>query len=176
MFYSSSVPCPKLRKEQGFEAASLPSKRPAARNIKQDDILTDEKFEFPSLYTEFAKYYDRLESQYRDYPRESEWLIEILKGHNCKEVIDVSCGTGSHLALLQKEDFNLYGIDASKQMIRLAKKKLAFGKEVSLIARRLSSCSIQKRGVRRVPVHVLESCRTESESGQVLIFRSWSRS
>ncbi len=93
----------------------------------------DEKFEFPKLYTEFAKYYDRLESQYRDYPRESEWLIALLKGHNCKEVIDVSCGTGSHLALLQKEDFNLYGIDASKQMIRLAKRKMAFGKEVSMI-------------------------------------------
>jgi ubiquinone/menaquinone biosynthesis C-methylase UbiE len=95
--------------------------------------LTREKSEFPKLYTEFAKYYDRLESQYRDYRRESEWLIEILKRRDCKEVIDVSCGTGSHVALLQKEDFNLFGIDASGEMIRLAKKKVAFGKEVSLL-------------------------------------------
>src|SRR5579862_6636145 len=92
-----------------------------------------EKFEFPKLYTEFAKYYDRLESQYRDYPRESEWLTGLLKQHKCREVVDTSCGTGSHLALLQKEDFfNLYGIDASTQMIELAKKKLFSEKKVSL--------------------------------------------
>jgi len=92
----------------------------------------NEKIEFPKLYTEFAKYYDRLESQYRNYQQESEWLIGILEKHNCVDVIDVSCGTGSHLALLQKEDLNLYGIDASNQMVQLAKKKLAHGKETSL--------------------------------------------
>jgi SAM-dependent methyltransferase len=93
----------------------------------------NEKIVFPKLYTEFARYYDRLESQYRDYPRESEWLIGLLEKRNCKDVIDVSCGTGSHLTLMQKQDFNLYGIDASIEIVKLSKKKLAFGKEPSLV-------------------------------------------
>ena len=92
------------------------------------------KFEFPRLYTEFAKYYDRLENQYRDYPKESDWISELLCQHNSKEVIDISCGTGSHLSLLvdKSEDLNFIGMDASEQMVALAKSKL--GKTPLLVA------------------------------------------
>lgn len=84
------------------------------------------RLEFPKLYTKFAKYYDRLENQYRDYPKESSWMEGLLKGRGCRDVIDLSCGTGSHLALLQKiPDMNLLGMDASCEMVSLAKKKLA---------------------------------------------------
>jgi SAM-dependent methyltransferase len=85
-----------------------------------------EKFEFPKLYTEFAKYYDRLENQYRDYPRESQWIADLLIERQCRDVIDLSCGTGNHLAILRKimPQVNLIGMDASREMILLAEKKM----------------------------------------------------
>jgi SAM-dependent methyltransferase len=84
------------------------------------------KFEFPKLYTEFAKYYDKLEFQYRDYPEESKWIADLLRNRHCRNVIDLSCGTGSHLSLLKKdaEGLNFVGMDASRQMVSLANAKL----------------------------------------------------
>jgi SAM-dependent methyltransferase len=88
--------------------------------------LAEAKFEFPRLYTAFAKYYDRLEMQYRDYPKESEWIAGLLKDRSATNLIDLSCGTGSHLSLLQNrpEKLELLGMDASREMVFLAKKKL----------------------------------------------------
>lgn len=90
------------------------------------------KFKFPKLYTELAKYYDRLESQYRDYPLEAKWLNEILENRNAKSVIDISCGTGSHLLGLVSEGLRkqFVATDVSREMIGLAGKKLS--SEVSL--------------------------------------------
>lgn len=89
--------------------------------------MADEKFEFPKLYTKFAKYYDRLENQYRDYLKESEWIAGLLEKNGCNEVVDISCGTGSHLAILRNhvDSLNFVGMDASKEMIALARQKLA---------------------------------------------------
>jgi ubiquinone/menaquinone biosynthesis C-methylase UbiE len=64
--------------------------------------------------------------QYRDYPKEAEWIAGLLKEREASKVIDLSCGTGSHLALLQNqlENLELLGMDASKEMVLLARKKL----------------------------------------------------
>jgi ubiquinone/menaquinone biosynthesis C-methylase UbiE len=96
-------------------------------------LAEGEKFEFPKLYTEFAKYYDRLEYQYRDYPKESEWIAALLEERRCKDVLDLSCGTGSHLLLLRERasKLNFAGMDASKQMVGLARKKL--GRQLPLL-------------------------------------------
>ena len=84
------------------------------------------KLEFPKLYTDLAKYYDRLESQYRDYQSETEWLKKIIDQHGIRRIIDISCGTGNHLSGLVSggsiREFT--AADASIQMIKLAKEKL----------------------------------------------------
>ncbi len=83
------------------------------------------KFEFPKLYTEFAKYYDRLENQYRDYSQETRWISKLLDDHSVSSAIDISCGTGSHLAgLVSTTSRTFVGLDASAEMIELAKEKL----------------------------------------------------
>jgi SAM-dependent methyltransferase len=91
--------------------------------------LSKKLFEFPKLYTEFAKYYDRLESQYRDHAKEANWLLQIFEENRCKRIVDMSCGTGSHLAQLMKKEENISdrtytGMDASKEMVFLAVEKL----------------------------------------------------
>ena len=96
--------------------------------------MAEERFEFPRLYTEFAKYYDRLEMQYRDYQKESEWIASLLEDRRAKNLVDLSCGTGSHLSFLQNrpKELELLGMDASKEMVFLAEKKL--GKVPLLLA------------------------------------------
>jgi SAM-dependent methyltransferase len=60
-----------------------------------------------------------------------------LDEHGSRKVIDISCGTGSHLVNLLKRGANeeFIGIDASEEMIRLAREKLIeyMGNFVSLI-------------------------------------------
>jgi ubiquinone/menaquinone biosynthesis C-methylase UbiE len=92
------------------------------------------KFEFPKIYTEFAKYYERLESQYRNYPQEAKWLNSILDERKAETVIDISCGTGSHVLGLVSEGSmrKVVATDASAQMVRIAETKLP--KEKVLLA------------------------------------------
>ena len=86
-------------------------------------IGTDGQLEFPKLYTTFAKYYDRLESQYRDYALEAKWLSEILG--NAKEVIDLSCGTANHVKGISSASTSkeIFAMDSSKEMIEIAESK-----------------------------------------------------
>ncbi len=56
-------------------------------------------------------------------------LKKIIKRINIKEgskILDIGCGTGNLLYLLEKEnkDLSLYGIDISKNMLNIAKTKL----------------------------------------------------
>ncbi|MHB8566134.1 MAG: class I SAM-dependent DNA methyltransferase [Nitrososphaerales archaeon] len=76
----------------------------------------------PKLYTSFAKYYDRLESQYRDYEEDARWILETLQARHASSVIDVSCGTGNHITRLAPM-LNLSAMDASREMIEIASKK-----------------------------------------------------
>lgn len=76
----------------------------------------------PKLYSTFAKYYDRLESQYRDYELEARWLADLLK--DSRSVVDISCGTGNHVTRLSSLcDFDIAAMDASEEMIGVASRK-----------------------------------------------------
>ena len=45
-------------------------------------------------------------------------------------ILDVGCGTGSHLAFYQRYDVNLFGIDTSPAMLSLARERLGDGAEL----------------------------------------------
>jgi ubiquinone/menaquinone biosynthesis C-methylase UbiE len=81
----------------------------------------------PKLYSDFAKYYDRLESQYRDYSKEARWIQNLLKSSRSQQVVDISCGTGRHLQEIVTKGWkggSVLGIDASLEMVSLAKTRL----------------------------------------------------
>ncbi|HKW04053.1 MAG TPA: class I SAM-dependent methyltransferase [Nitrososphaerales archaeon] len=79
----------------------------------------------PKLYTEFAKFYDRLESQYRDYDLEAKWLTSIIEAHESRRVIDISCGTGNHLSALIQNAGNreFIAMDSSVEMVGITRSK-----------------------------------------------------
>jgi ubiquinone/menaquinone biosynthesis C-methylase UbiE len=52
-------------------------------------------------------------------------LIELFKKNEVKTILDIGCGSGNHLLKLAKEEFLVYGIDSSREAIKLAKKRFA---------------------------------------------------
>ncbi len=83
-------------------------------------IITKNKKFFNSI----AKYYD---GSFRGWF--TKVLIKALKNVNIKEnsrILDVGCGTANLLKLLEDMDKNLdlYGIDISEEMLKIANKKL----------------------------------------------------
>ena len=72
----------------------------------------------------FAKYYDRLESQYRDYDEDSRWIRETLELHKAGNVLDASCGTGNHIAKLASDsNIECFAMDLSREMVQIASQK-----------------------------------------------------
>ena len=84
------------------------------------------KFEFPKLYTSLARYYDNLESQYRNYDLEAGWLSKMFKQSHAKSILDISCGTASHVSRLVKSlpNCEFIATDASREMLDAARKKI----------------------------------------------------
>ena len=76
-------------------------------------------------YTRLAQYYDLIYAD-KDYEKESEFLKYIFTKYSKNKVtsiLDVACGTGNH-AKTFKKDYFVIGIDASKDMVDIAKSKV----------------------------------------------------
>jgi len=73
-------------------------------------------------YRNIAGIYDRLfESMNRGLRLAGIRMFRPSKGMN---ILDVGCGTGSHLELYQRYECNLYGIDLSPSMLAVARVRL----------------------------------------------------
>ena len=76
-------------------------------------------------YDDFAKYYDIIYQQ-KDYEKEVEFIKAITQEKNISHdsILDVGCGTGTHLLLLKNEFKILYGVDISEKILDIAEKKI----------------------------------------------------
>lgn len=74
--------------------------------------------------SELAEFYD-LMRQYRDYDTECKFADSIIQKHypNAKNVLDTFCGTGEHAIRMAQRGYIVTGIDASHDMINVAKEK-----------------------------------------------------
>jgi len=73
-------------------------------------------------YDEFYKFYDSVMGDQR---KRAKFLIELIREHNpsTKDILELACGTGAIMKILEK-NYNVSGIDISKKMLSIAKKKL----------------------------------------------------
>ncbi len=73
-------------------------------------------------FKEYAKYYDFFNSE-KDYKSECFYVDSIIKRFNLrtKTILDIGCGTGLHDFELANLDYDVTGIDISKEMIEIAK-------------------------------------------------------
>ena len=77
-------------------------------------------------YGEFAKIYDDLINDDINYDNMVSRIIEICNEHNieCKDYLDVACGTGNVTVRLAKHFKDIYAVDLSEDMLREAFNKL----------------------------------------------------
>lgn len=71
-----------------------------------------------------ARYYD-LTHQHRDYNKESRFVDQLVQKawSGAKKILDVGCGTGEHAIRMAKAGYQVTAIDASPDMLRIARKK-----------------------------------------------------
>lgn len=75
-------------------------------------------------YSSFARYYDSL-TRNVDYAGHAEYLCSILEHlkHKAGLTLDLACGTGSLTLELAKRGVDVYGLDASPEMLSVAQQK-----------------------------------------------------
>lgn len=72
-------------------------------------------------YYKYSDFYD-IFNKYRNYEREMRFLFRMIKDK--KRVLDLGCGTGTHLNILENVGYIVDGLDLSENMVELAKTKV----------------------------------------------------
>jgi SAM-dependent methyltransferase len=73
------------------------------------------------LYTDLAWLYDKIYPRIFDYRELFESIEGFLDTHQCRSILDVACGTGRLMAILEKEGYDVTGLDLSQEMLDIAK-------------------------------------------------------
>lgn len=98
-------------------------------------------------FKKYAAYYEYF-YQDKDYLKESKYLERIFKKYGYKKVekiLDLGCGIGDHSLLLAKKGYNLTGIDLSKKLINVARKKTSREKaKIKFIAKDARNLNLKK--------------------------------
>lgn len=78
-----------------------------------------------STFKDYSKYYDLLYRD-KDYAGEVEYLHGLIQQYapGAKSILNLGCGTGRHDFILAKRGYEITGVDFSKNMLKIAKKKL----------------------------------------------------
>lgn len=79
-------------------------------------------------YKNLATYYD-LFFQQKDYQIEVDFILEAINKYsiNSESILDIGCGTGSHLNLIKDKFTTIFGIDLNDEILNIAKKKVPEG-------------------------------------------------
>ena len=76
--------------------------------------------DFYNDYYKYSDFYD-IFNKYRNYNREMRFVLKVTK--NKKYILDVGCGTGTHISILENLGYKVNGMDKSENMVNLSKDK-----------------------------------------------------
>jgi SAM-dependent methyltransferase len=139
------------------------------------------------LYGELAKHYDQI-YHWKDYRKETHTiksLIQKYKRSSGSTLLDVACGTGKHIQYL-RDEFDCIGVDASQQMLDVARRNVPGGKFVRgnmvdfEMGRKFDVIlclfsSIGHLGTRKEVAMAVANFAHHLEEGGVLIIEPWLR-
>jgi len=101
-----------------------------------------------TCYDNFAQIYDLLMDDV-DYKKWAEYLhhlIERHKGINISTVLDLACGTGNITIPMARLGYNLWGIDASEQMLSIAENKARIhGEKIKFLRQDMRDLHLTKK-------------------------------
>jgi ubiquinone/menaquinone biosynthesis C-methylase UbiE len=69
------------------------------------------------------KDYDTSSGKWRNIPLHVNWLDNLLKKYNVKNILSLGCGTGTYEILLAKKGYSVFGMDYNPHFIKRAKLK-----------------------------------------------------
>lgn len=79
------------------------------------------------LYSDLAEYYFFIENKHRNISNDISLIKQLVPRNSRPALLDLGCGTGEHLDLLNKEGFRCTGIDSSGEMVRVARARNGVG-------------------------------------------------
>jgi SAM-dependent methyltransferase len=77
-------------------------------------------------YAKLSEYYDAIYNNLVDYESQTSYLEKIFRKFHkgqVRSILDVGCGTGNFTFVFAKRDYHVTGIDISRCMIDIAKRK-----------------------------------------------------
>lgn len=95
-------------------------------------------------YSVFAQYYDALTGNV-EYSKRADYIIELLNrlGHAPTLALDLACGTGSLTLELFNRGIDIYGVDASVEMLSAAREKCAdAGADILFLCQKMQSLDL----------------------------------
>lgn len=140
-------------------------------------------------FVKYARYYD-LFYRDKDYKKEADYVDSLIRrysGKRNKTLLDVGCGTAGHAICFVKKGYRVVGIDKSREMISIAKKRFSEEKRAEFSVRDVSSFSSRKKFDIAVSLfHVmsyltsnkgfmesLTNIRSQLKKGGLFIFDFW---
>ena len=88
------------------------------------------KDDLSQVYRDFALVYDEMMREL-DYPAWVEHVLYLYQHHTAfpekapvRSLLDLACGTGSFMALMQEKGWKVTGVDQSSSMLAIADEKL----------------------------------------------------
>lgn len=82
------------------------------------------------MFSETAELYDLIYSRFKDYKKEVQQIVTLLKEihPNARTILDAGCGTGEHARILSHEHgYVVDGIDLEPAFVRIAREKNPYG-------------------------------------------------
>lgn len=101
----------------------------------------------PSYGRRFAKYYDEIYHELVDYEGDVEFLERVFRRFRGKPktILDLGCGTGNHDFPLARRGYEVTGVDQSREMLALARKKtIPVGQPPRFIRARMHSFRLRQ--------------------------------
>ena len=95
-------------------------------------------------YETFADYYDKLTAN-AEYSLRADYILKVLEKHNHPAglTLDLACGTGSLTLELKKRGVDIYGVDASADMLSVALQKASDqGEQILYLRQKMQSLDL----------------------------------
>ncbi|WP_322200247.1 class I SAM-dependent DNA methyltransferase [Acutalibacter intestini] len=95
-------------------------------------------------YSVFSQFYDELTAN-AEYPRRAAYFRQLLQkfGHPFGLTLDLACGTGSLTLELHRLGIDVYGVDASVEMLSIAREKcLEAGADILFLRQRMQDLDL----------------------------------
>jgi len=77
------------------------------------------------LSENYARTYDQTFALFKDYPREALFLRDVIRHWRpeARSILDVACGTATHLLELARMGFDCIGLDLDPEILKVAREK-----------------------------------------------------